>query len=916
MNKKLALAFLSILHVIAFAQSPSLDSIAKQMGESIQALATDKEKEHYLDSLYLACEKSKVAANHKSITYYYAGYYYGKIGQREQSAKAYQKAVIFAERESLLAGKAHWKLGNTLTHLEHLDSALYHLQMAQEYLEAEKTPTYIKYLSRTFRDLGNVYEMKGEYEHAKHFLLGAYNQYKAEQDIINQVILLNRLGVLAMEYQNYEKSLAYLEEAEKLYLTKYNDVTNVHFVDVRINKANVLLETENAKEAIPYYEEVLSVLPPENSNVISIFINLGFAYRVVNEYNKGLNALQNVVRLEKDRTGSVYSPALGIAYENMADIYLAQGNFNKALLTYHTALQQYIPDFRTEKNVYKNPNISKMKVWGTLRNLLNPLDYKAMTLKALYKKTNGRKDLLLAALDTYKTADQLIDLMRYEHTETQSKLFWRKHTRPIYEQALETAFLLNDAEAALYFLEKSKAVLLADAINDRSAKEKTNLPKEKLDQIQTLKKQLYQAEQKEDNRSKYLGLKKDLEDLIASLEEDYPTYYQYKYNRKVPSLATLRKEILDDSTAFIGYFVGDSIIYSLQVTKEETRLDKLPYEEEEHKQWLEMLDWATKDNLFDTKNKSLFLAGNKSLTAKLWKPLSKQTRRYLIAPDGWLNYLNFEMLVAPTANSLEPTAFLIHDYTFHYTWSATVSQYVAQTKAKASNQFLGIAPVTFTDSSKLGALKNSLKELNAIHGIIGGKDLTKGKANFENLQEFLEKDWRIIHWVTHAQANGQEPFIALHDRKILLSQLYQLDFSNTELVTLSACESNLGEWQVGEGVASIARACIYAGAQSIVASQWAVNDEISAKLMTHFYNNLKEGLPKDESLRQAKLALLKSGVPPAHWAAFVSTGNAATMEDLKGKTNWYSWLLGGLVLVLLVILILFFPSLSIKNQGA
>ncbi len=41
--------------------------------------------------------------------------------------------------------------------------------------------------------------------------------------------------------------------------------------------------------------------------------------------------------------------------------------------------------------------------------------------------------------------------------------------------------------------------------------------------------------------------------------------------------------------------------------------------------------------------------------------------------------------------------------------------------------------------------------------------------------------------------------------------------------------------------------------------------------MIAFYKNLKNGASKSEALRQAQLTMLKSGDPPALWAAFVAT---------------------------------------------
>src|SRR5262249_23529335 len=82
---------------------------------------------------------------------------------------------------------------------------------------------------------------------------------------------------------------------------------------------------------------------------------------------------------------------------------------------------------------------------------------------------------------------------------------------------------------------------------------------------------------------------------------------------------------------------------------------------------------------------------------------------------------------------------------------------------------------------------------------------------------------------------------------------------DAELVTLSACETGLGERLGGEGYLGFAQALFTAGARSIVLSLWEVDDPSTALLMSRFYANLlgkraslTKPLPKAEALREAK----------------------------------------------------------------
>ena len=76
-----------------------------------------------------------------------------------------------------------------------------------------------------------------------------------------------------------------------------------------------------------------------------------------------------------------------------------------------------------------------------------------------------------------------------------------------------------------------------------------------------------------------------------------------------------------------------------------------------------------------------------------------------------------------------------------------------------------------------------------------------------------------------------------------------------DLVVLSACRSASGT-VAGDGVATFARAFLYAGAASLIASVWDVADEPSNRLMPDFYQAWLGGATKAAALRQAQLRLL------------------------------------------------------------
>ena len=94
-----------------------------------------------------------------------------------------------------------------------------------------------------------------------------------------------------------------------------------------------------------------------------------------------------------------------------------------------------------------------------------------------------------------------------------------------------------------------------------------------------------------------------------------------------------------------------------------------------------------------------------------------------------------------------------------------------------------------------------------------------------------------------------------------------------DLVTLSACETALGEQVTGEGMVGLTRAFLYAGADSLLVSLWPVSDRSTPDLMTGFYRHLRDLRPKAVALQQAKLERIGAGDEPYRWAPFILAGD-------------------------------------------
>ena len=147
----------------------------------------------------------------------------------------------------------------------------------------------------------------------------------------------------------------------------------------------------------------------------------------------------------------------------------------------------------------------------------------------------------------------------------------------------------------------------------------------------------------------------------------------------------------------------------------------------------------------------------------------------------------------------------------------------------------------------------------------------------------------ILHFATHAIFNNEQPefsYMAFSPSKeaqlLYVKDLYNLEL-HANMVTLSACETALGELKRGEGFIGLARGFFYAGAKSLTSTPWKVNDATTSKLMADYYQGMALGETKAIALQKAKLTFLNSNkdnalAHPYYWSGFILSGNYAPLH--------------------------------------
>jgi CHAT domain-containing protein len=135
----------------------------------------------------------------------------------------------------------------------------------------------------------------------------------------------------------------------------------------------------------------------------------------------------------------------------------------------------------------------------------------------------------------------------------------------------------------------------------------------------------------------------------------------------------------------------------------------------------------------------------------------------------------------------------------------------------------------------------------------------------------------ILHFASHGEFNDTDPLssgIKLYDDVLSAREIFNMTL-NSELVTLSACQTGLNETKQGDELIGLTRSLIYAGAASVIVSLWSVYDPSTIELMVEFYRQLKNGKNKAAALQQAQIRIMqkKEYSHPYHWAPFIFVGD-------------------------------------------
>ena len=422
-------------------------------------------------------------------------------------------------------------------------------------------------------------------------------------------------------------------------------------------------------------------------------------------------------------------------------------------------------------------------------------------------------------------------------------------------------------------------------------------------------------------RGEIRDVEAQLATIDLTLSQRFPDYQVLTGN--APLSLSEAQRLLRPDEAMLSYLVGERESYLWVIRNDRQRLLRLSIGRQELEQSVRGLRRA----LDLTETQGQLPAYPADLAHELYRavfapavPTLGGATRLLIVADGALQSIPFAILVAepPAAGAgLSDLAWLAKRY--------ALSSLPSEASLKAMRRFAGQrqAPAPFVgfgapafkggtgstralaalytprgladveQLSELAPLPDSAKEISTIAAALGaskgsvylGESATEAQVKKLDLSRY-----RTLAFATHGFTAGElrgviEPALALtppkaptedDDGLLTASEIARLRL-NSDWVILSACNTAAPDGTLAaEGLSGLARAFIFAGSRSLLVSHWPVDSRAAALLTTRMLQELRKqpGIPKDEALRRAMLALManKAYGHPLFWAPFVMIG--------------------------------------------
>jgi CHAT domain-containing protein len=799
-------------------------------------------------------------------------------------------------------------------------------------------------------NLAGLYKKIGEYEKALPLYLQAVEINKKALGVEHPRFaqFLNNLALLYEKMGEYEKALPLYLQSKNI-REKALGTEHPLFAESLNNLAILYKSMKKYEKALPLYLETIEinkkVLGAEHPNFATTLNNLAALYEKMGEYEKALPLYLQAKNIREKNLGKEH-PDFAASLNNLAALYKSMGEYEKAwpLIDLVIASQSTL----APKPRFSEDWINQLKQAAYPSN--EHLNMIVQSFKIAYRllakdsriSNRTTKQAILADVATV-----LLSKMRNQFSDDQDKLRMLALSNDWLLKSLEVLDPKEDQHKAFNRSDQNKSVLLLQATKSEMAYRLGALPDSLAGQDRTQRKKRSQLQaklaekrpkvEKDSLRALLNEVNQDIDAFVRMVKKEYPKYHKLKY-AQVDSKVEEIQALLDEKSILIEYVITDSSLHIFRVDEKELSWHKEAILANELRKKIENLH----QSLSDYQQIGQDQKGNfKSYTSlahwfyqKLLAPVLKEgdgIENLIIVADGELGHLPFEsfLVAAAKGNSYKDLHYLLKDYTISYNYSATLWKENKETeKSKNNGQMLAMA-ARYDENLDANLLRSRPATTRQTREVL--QPLPAARTEVEALQSFYKgyfafdslaservlmreaREYAVIHLAMHGLLDEARPMLSslaltedgdsLYDNFLQAYEISKMEL-NADLVVLSACETGYGRFETGNGIASLARAFMYAGVPALVVSLWQVNDQSTSIIMQNFYKHLASGMTKSAALRQAKLDYIESvdnpiAAHPAFWSPFILIGDESPVQlQRKGAGNWLWWAVGGGALAL------------------
>jgi CHAT domain-containing protein/tetratricopeptide (TPR) repeat protein len=719
----------------------------------------------------------------------------------------------------------------------------------------------------------------GEFEAAQCDYKDALEKFQSIGDKDDEAVVLNEMGYVSHELGDVELSLAQYRRAKAILVSVQDELGLVEAIR---GMGKALTAMGQYQQLLPLYTEKLR-LAQKNGNpaqIASAWADIASVYELKRQYGKAESLYRR--SLASYRSGHL-DYGVGDILIRLAHLRAGQAGYLQAI--------SFLEDALLLKN--------KTGQIGDIAKIQYELAY-------IYRRLNRLDDARTAIEKTLEIIES--ERLKIESFDSRAAYFASVHK--YYALYIQVLMLLHGRNPERGFMqlafeasEKSKVRAFLDLLT-------TSGQNSACDEVLR-------------------------EQLVADSAESHTS--DLRQTASAPPVLTLKQiqtEIENDDTVVLEYALGDEKSYVWVLDQKQIVAHELPAADRtrtlvwKFRNTLTARQPRLDDSSLEEYKKRVRRSDMESpvlarqLSSLLLGPVGVAgAKRILIVPDGSLQYIPFSTLSLPAEDE---KAILIghHEVVILPSASALSSLRSAQAKRNAPTSVAAIFadPVFERDDPRViqaGTSRRKKSEggppdlalaLRDTHGSEYIDRLPGSRAEAEMIRQVFRnqnvlvaegfsasKDYvlqggldryRVIHFATHGIIDALHPEMSgiilslvnergqRQDGYLRLGDIYKLKLS-ADVVVLSACSTALGRNMESEGIIGLPRGFLYAGAKSVIASLWKVDDKATAQFMRGFYRRMQRGESPSSSLRGAQLEMSQGQQwsPPFYWAGFVLQGD-------------------------------------------